>query len=91
MDLYAAGGREFVRLTLARDLSPGVHRLELTVAPDRHPDATGNTCAIDALEVLSEGHGLSVVPVTVLGVGIVLDLWLLARTWRRARWVIRAP
>ncbi len=91
VDLYAAGGREFVRLTLARDLSPGVHRLELTVAPDRHPDATGNTCAIDALEVLSEGHGLSVVPVTVLGVGIVLDLWLLARTWRRARWVIRAP
>ncbi len=91
VDLYAAGGREFVRLTLARDLSPGVHRLELTVAPDRHPDSTGNASAIDALEVLSEGHGLSVLPVTGLGVGIVLDLWLLARTWRRARWVIRAP
>lgn len=91
VDLYASDERALVRLPLARDLAPGVHRVELTVAPDRHPDSGGSACGVDALEVLAEGHGLSVVPVTVLGVGIVLDLWLLARTWRRARWVIRAP
>jgi len=90
VELYG-GERAIVRLPLAQDLGPGTHRLELTVASDRHPDSAGNACAIDALEVLSEGHGLSVMPVTGLSAAIILDLWLLVRTWRRARWVIRAP
>ncbi|HHX45333.1 MAG TPA: hypothetical protein GX714_15295 [Chloroflexi bacterium] len=91
VDLYSAEAGEIVRLPLARNLSPGVHRLELEVASDHHRDSTGHVCTIDAFEVLAEGHGLSVGPVSVLGVGILLDLWLLLRTWRRARWVIRAP
>jgi len=91
VELYRAEGHEIEPILLAGDLSPGQHRLELLVAADRHPDSAGNRCAVDALEVLSEAHGLSVVPVASLSVAIVADIWLLVRTWRRARWVIRSP
>ena len=92
VDLYGAILQPRARIPLVRNADPGEHILRITVAEGRHASATGQECALDGFEVVEEERlAFPVVPIAACVVGLGVDAWLLRRTLRRLRWVIRAP
>jgi len=92
VDLYDPTLRDRARVPLVRNAGAGEHTLRLTVDGDRHEEATGNACALDAFViVVEEDKAFPVIPLAAILVGLALNTWILWRNWRRLRWVIRAP
>jgi hypothetical protein len=89
-DLYAASPQSQARLPLVRGATRGEHTVRLTVSKERHPQSSGQECIVDALEVLPASPiAFPVLIIAALLVGLALDVWLLLRTWRRVRWLVR--
>jgi len=90
VDLYSPFTQSQARVSLVRGADPGEHTLRLTIAKDRHPEATGSECILDAFEVvLAKGPTFPITLVVALVVALALDGWLLWRTWWRVRWLVR--
>jgi len=91
MDLYASVWEDQVLASLAHNLGPGTHSLTLEVSAEHQAASSGATCAIDALWVSSGERGsLPVLPFIAVLVALVINLGLIWRTWRRARWLLHA-
>jgi len=91
IDLYSATPKSQVVIRLAHSLGPNEHTLRLEIAPDHALGSSGYECAIDALRVVSgERVALPVLPFLAIIGALLLNVGLLWRTWRRARWVWRA-
>ena len=66
-----------------RNAGSGEHTLRLTVDGDRHEEATGNACALDAfIIVVEEDKAFPVIPLAAILVGLALNTWILWRSWR---------
>lgn len=92
VDLYSPSLQYRARIPLVRNAGPGEHTLRLTIDGERHPEATGQECALDAFQVVQgQDPAFPVVPFVGSLVALGLDTWLLWRTWRRVRFAFRAP
>ncbi len=89
LELYSPNWQSQARVPLVRHTTSGEHILRLTVAAEHHPAATGTICVVDAVEVLAERGQFPALRVGLLLLALGLTGWLLWRTWRRARWVLR--
>ncbi|MHB0857345.1 MAG: hypothetical protein ACYC5M_07215 [Anaerolineae bacterium] len=89
VDLVPGEGQQ-ARVPLVRGAAAGLHALTLTVAPSDDPEAPF-ACTLDALEVY-HGDRMPFPAPSVAGLALAMsaDAWLFVRTWRRARWVLRA-
>jgi len=91
VELYSPFLQTQAHIPLVRGADPTAHTLHMIVAKDRPPEATGGECVLDAFEVIpAKGIVFPIAVVVILVVALGLDGWLLWRTWRRVRWLVRA-
>jgi hypothetical protein len=92
VDMYSDTAKDQAVVSLAHSLGPETHILTLEISSEHHPASSGQGCAIDALRVASGERGsLPLLPLAVVLAALALNLALLWRTWRRARWLLRTP
>ena len=90
VDLAGTPAGTSLRLPLARELHTDEHILLLTVAPG--DDGRAGTCVVDGFTVMGvQDTRFPWLWVGLVLLGLGLDGWFLAHTWRRLRWVIRRP
>jgi hypothetical protein len=92
VDLYNPTAQWQSRIPLVRGAGSGQHVLGLTVGEERHPQAEGNQCTVDAFVVLpTEAGQFPYVTVALLALGLALAGWGLVREWRRTTPTPPAP
>ena len=92
VDLVSKTTQTRARIRLVRDVHAGEHTLRLTVAPDGNERASAQNCVIDGFAVLAgERQQFPWLSLGLVVMGLALDGWLLFRSWRHLRWVIRGP
>lgn len=90
VELYAPTVQQGARVSLVRDAGGEDHTLRLTVSGVHHPQSVGSECLLDAFDVNAvRAGGLPYAAVTMVLIALGLDIWLLWRTWRRVRWIVR--
>lgn len=87
VDVLADSEESYV--SLVRGAPAGSHTMAVTVASAAGSEAV--ECNLDGL-LVSEGEARPFPVALVAGMAVVMcaDAWFFARTWRRARWVLRA-
>jgi len=92
VELSAPSLEPRARVPLVRNASTGEHVLRITVAADSAMGPQAGECVVDAFDIVpSSASGSSFAALLVGGVAIVLNGYMLWRTWRRLRWSWRAP
>jgi len=92
VDLHSPMAQMRARIPLVRGAGTGEHTLRLTVAGEADDAPTSGECVLDAFEVVTEENKpFPLIPLAGSLAALALDGWLLWRTFRHARWILRAP
>jgi len=92
VDLRSPGAQMRARIPLVRGAGPGEHTLRLTVSTQAEGDSGGGKCILDAFDVVTdEDRPFPIILLAASLLALGIDGWLLWRTFRHARWIIRAP